>query len=1135
MKAIYQALQHNVAVQQLIHQTKPIATTHEALLIESAFFANKQSMVIVKSNSYQAGLLYQQLHYTLGESCLLFSHDDSFRIELLAASPEVKYQRLDTLNQLLNEEPKIVVTHVSALVRMLPSVSFFKQSRLTIRVNQTIEMNALKTYLVDVGYRYQSMVDTPLTYSQRGGVVDIYSVGYDYPIRIEFFDTEIESIRFYDPETQRTMYSVNEVTLVPASDLIYDTTNVEATINWLMAQPLDDALNDYRQSIVVALQEHDMPLDIYPIYEQLGDVSTLMDYIKQPCLVVLSEPEQIKQTMRQYEMDYVSYQAELKLANRLLMNHALYDYEQIIKPYPKRILRAFADLKSITFDCRTVEPLFGKEPMIIEQFQKIKDHKVLLMLSSKKHMNAMKQLLEDHQMPYVLLDDDQTLYPGIQLIEQEIGSGFQLANEGIVVYSSHELFDVVKTKHRAIFSKFKEAKKIESFNELKIGDYVVHESHGIGQYLGIKTLENQGVKQDYLYLAYRGNDVLYIPVEQFKMVRKYMPKEGAHVKVHQLGGSEWQKTKRKMYAKINDLADRLIALYASRQETKGFSFSKDHEMQHEFEQLFDYPLTHDQQTSLDEIKQDMESSIPMDRLLCGDVGFGKTEVALRAAFKAIMDNKQVMFLCPTTILSFQHYQTALTRMGNFPINIAVLNRFASKKQQADILSRYKAGHIDLLIGTHRILSKDVVSHDLGLLIVDEEQRFGVRHKERIKELKVSVDVLTLTATPIPRTLQMSLMGIRGLSQINTPPNNRLPVQTYVMEKTNSVIKEVIERELSREGQVFYLYNHVEELSNRARKIQEMVPNARIGIGHGQMDKEDLEEVMLQFNQGLFDVLVCTTIVETGLDIPNANTMIIEDADHFGLSQLYQLRGRVGRSDRLGFAYLLYRPQKSISEVAYKRLQAIKEFTELGSGYRIAMRDLSIRGAGDILGPEQAGFIDTVGFDMYMKMLQDVLAQKRGEVVEDVPIMHLKMDAYLPNSYVSNDYEKLSFYQDIETTNTLHALEDIEHKIEDMYGKIPDEVRLIVEKRRFELLLKEPVIVQTRDQLNDFMIEFSEDFSNVVDGSELFESMNKLSKDIRLTYKNKRIGMIFKKSKEWVLVANKAIDFSLKSLKVKSRI
>lgn len=1134
MKAIYQVLQDHDVVQSFIHKSKSIATNHEALLIESAFYATNQSIIVVKSNSYQAGLLYQQLHYTLGESCLLFTNDDSFRVELLAASPEIKYQRIDTLIQLLKGEPKIIVTHASAMIRMLPEVSLFKNMNKEIYVGQNLEMKQLRSYLVDVGYQYQSMVDIPLTYSGRGGVIDIFSVGYEYPIRIEFFDTEIESIRFYDPETQRTIQTIKEVTIAPASDLIYGQEHVEDVIAWLMSMDLNETQSEYRQSLVVAMQEHAMPLDLYPIYDKLTTVSTLMDYVSTPCLVVQSEPEQINQTLLQYQLDYANYQQEQAMASKLLFNHSLLDYRSCIEPYPQRTLRAFADTKSITFDCRAIDPMFGNEVQIIEHLRRVSDQKVVLMLSSRKHMNAMKALLEDHQMSYTLLDDDQQIYQGIQLIEQEISSGFALPKQQIVVFSSHELFDPIKTKHRHIFSKFKDAKKIETFNELKVGDYVVHESHGIGQYLGIKTIENQGVKQDYLYLAYRGNDVLYIPVEQFKLVRKYMPKEGALVKVHQLGGSEWQKTKRKMYAKINDLADRLMALYAARQETKGYAFAPDIEMQYEFEHMFSYNLTHDQQTSIDEIKQDMESSIPMDRLLCGDVGFGKTEVALRAAFKAIMDNKQVMFLCPTTILSFQHYQTALSRMGEFPINIAVLNRFTPLKEVKKMLERYRNGGIDLLIGTHRILSKDVVSKDLGLLIVDEEQRFGVRHKERIKELKVSVDVLTLTATPIPRTLQMSLMGIRGLSQINTPPNNRLPVQTYVMEKSDSMIKEVIERELSREGQVFYLYNHVDELSNRALKIQQMIPGARVAIGHGQMNKEDLERVMIEFNEGQFDVLVCTTIVETGLDIPNANTMIIEDADHFGLSQLYQLRGRVGRSDRLGFAYLFYRPQKSISEVAYKRLNAIKEFTELGSGYRIAMRDLSIRGAGDILGPEQAGFIDTVGFDMYMKMLQDVLAEKRGEVVVEAPFMHLKMDSYLPNSYVSNDYEKLSFYQEIEVANTLHAIVDIEQKIEDMYGRIPSEVRLIIEKRRFEILIKEPVIENTKDSVKGFMIEFSQDFSNMVDGGQLFEVMNKLSRDIKLSYKNKRIGIEFKKNKDWVLIANQAIETSLKSLKVKTQ-
>ncbi|MGN1182628.1 MAG: transcription-repair coupling factor, partial [Faecalibacillus sp.] len=612
--------------------------------------------------------------------------------------------------------------------------------------------------------------------------------------------------------------------------------------------------------------------------------------------------------------------------------------------------------------------------------------------------------------------------------------------------------DVVLKKPK--YFKYKDARVIKDYQELSVGDYVVHDNYGIGQYLGIKTLEVKGYHKDYLYVAYAGDDTLYIPVEQFKMIRKYSSANGKIPKVHSLGSSKWEKAKIKARSKIDDIADQLISLYAKRMSQPGFAFSQDNELQIEFEKQFGYELTIDQQRSLDEIKEDMEKPQPMDRLLCGDVGFGKTEVGLRAAFKAILDHKQVAFLCPTTILSMQHYKTAIERFQNFPVEIALLNRFTTTKQKNKILKDLKEGKIDLLIGTHRILSKDIEFHDLGLLIIDEEQRFGVRQKEKIKEYRETIDVLVLSATPIPRTLQMSLMGIRGLSQIETPPKNRLPVQTYVIEKNNVLIKQVIERELARDGQVFYLYNRTQEIENVAYNIASTIPNAKVAIGHGQMNKDDLEDVMLSFMNKEFNVLVCTTIIETGIDIPNANTIIVEDADRFGLAQLYQIRGRVGRSDRSAYAYLLYKKNKVINSDAMKRLKAIKEFTELGSGYKIAMRDLSIRGSGDILGGKQAGFIDEIGFEMYMKILQDALDNRMGvekQAEEDIKNLNVSVDGYIPDQYVESDYEKLELYQNLDKAKTISDLNSLKADFTDYYGRLPQAIETLLEKRKLDIL------------------------------------------------------------------------------------
>jgi transcription-repair coupling factor (superfamily II helicase) len=668
-------------------------------------------------------------------------------------------------------------------------------------------------------------------------------------------------------------------------------------------------------------------------------------------------------------------------------------------------------------------------------------------------------------------------------------------------------------------NRFKEAEVLSNYDELSAGDYVVHQQHGIGKYMGITTQLIDGVHKDFLHIAYRGDDVLYVPLEQFRLVRKFVSGEGASPKLNKLGSGEWAKTKKRLSENIADLADRLIALYASRSEHIGFAYKEDTQMQREFEDEFEYELTDDQKQAIAEIKEDMMKAKPMDRLLCGDVGFGKTEVAIRAAFKAVSENKQVAFLCPTTVLSRQHYQTFLKRFKNYPVNIAVLNRFVIESKQKEILHDVAFGKIDILIGTHRILSKDVKFKDLGFLIIDEEQRFGVEHKEKIKELRNSIDVLSLSATPIPRTLQMSLIGLRSLSQLNTPPSNRLPVQTYIVEKNRSLVKEIIERELARGGQVFYLFNNVEQIFSLAYRLQQDIPYAKVAVAHGQMNREEIEDVMFQFTENECNVLVCTTIIETGIDIPNANTMIIDRADAFGLSQLYQIKGRVGRSDRLAYAYLMYEPKKQLSEIASKRLGAIKEFTELGSGYKIAMRDLTIRGAGDLLGPDQSGFIDTVGIDMYIEMLQKAIAEKQGvfieQEVESLPKVMMKVDAYIPKSFAPEDLEKINMYKRVDAIRTLKGLNELIDEISDVYGHLPAVVALLFEKKRLEILLSEDRVHSFKEHASAVELIFTKEYSDTIDGVALFTLVNQVSRDIELKYIQRRIVLKFKKHPKWL--------------------
>ena len=682
--------------------------------------------------------------------------------------------------------------------------------------------------------------------------------------------------------------------------------------------------------------------------------------------------------------------------------------------------------------------------------------------------------------------------------------------------SSKEIFGY-KPSISKFLHRYKQAKVIKSYEELEIGDYVVHEESGIGRFEGIVTLKTLDVHKDFLKIHYAGSDVLYVPLEQFKLVRKFVSKEGAVPKINKLNGTDWARTKNRIKDKINNLAERLLLLYAQRNAELGFAFKEDDEFQKAFERAFPFPLTEDQEKAVEEIKKDMMSPHPMDRLLCGDVGFGKTEVAFRAAFKAILSGAQVALLCPTTLLARQHYERALERFSLYGVRISMFSRFVPLSEQKRMMQDIKEGKVHLIIGTHRLLSKEIVIPNLKLLIVDEEQRFGVEHKERIKEVAHGIDVLTLSATPIPRTLQMSLLGIRSLSLLSSAPSNRMPIQTYVAPYQDNLVKEAIERELARGGQVFYLHNNTSTIVSKANKIAKMINGARISVVHGQMDKEDIEDTMTRFYNNEINILVCTSIIETGLDIANANTMIIEEADHFGLSQLYQIKGRVGRSDRIAYAYLLYNKDKELSDISKKRLKAIKDFTELGSGYKIAQRDLTIRGAGDILGPEQAGFIDTVGVDMYIKLLNEVLQEKQGTIAKEkvVKVNNLSIDAYIPSSYAT-DGDKLELYQEIQTLNTIPQLEIFASKLKDVYGKLPPQVELLIRKRRIDILGNSANVEAIKEESGTIVVLLTPEISSINRiGIILFEKLGEVAKHVVSSFEYRKIKLRLKKSSLYV--------------------
>ena len=1130
MKLFLNELKESAAVLALKNRKEELSAlsiNEEALILSSYYQQSKESIIIVKNNLFQAQQLYLHLENLLEEEILLFASEESLRIESIAASPELLAQKIEVLHQLQEKEKVLCVTHAAAFTRYLPDPLVFKNQKINLKLNQETTMEFLKKQLIKNGYEMVYRVDQPLTFSIRGGIIDVFSLNNDYPIRVEFFDTSIDSIRTFDIVSQRTIASISEVDIIPAGDILFSDLEVEelevAIINRLEKEKDKEGYLELKDNIELDLsylKENIRDNRLYKYYALLEKQATLLDYRKEAFLI-FSTPEEINSSLHLIMNETVEYMQELYQEHKSFLLFQVYaPLQQALgnnKPYE---IRQFSNLKN---NVRTeIQPVYlAKQDLVtsLNIIQKEAISKKVLLCLSEAEIKQVSQTCIIQNIPYLMGNEHTDFTTGLYLLHHTLLEGFQYRDW--VVYSSKELFSAAYQKTR-YSNKFRNAEVLHEASDLQAGDYVVHNLYGVGKYLGIITREINGNHRDFLQIIYRGDDVLLVPLEQFNLVRKFISSEGARPKLNKLGSNEWKKTKERIKENVADIAERLLALYAQREQAIGYAFQKDTEMQIEFETEFEYELTADQERSVIEIKNDMEDYKPMDRLLCGDVGFGKTEVAMRAAFKAVIEKKQVAYLCPTTILSRQHFETFLKRYINFPVRIAVLNRFVSETQQKQIVQDVKEGKVDILIGTHRILSKDVQYQDLGLLIIDEEQRFGVEHKEKIKEMKHSIDVLSLSATPIPRTLQMSLVGIRSLSQLDTPPNHRLPVQTYVIEKNNSVIRDVMQRELARNGQVFYLHNNVSTIHSIAYSIGQKIPEAKIAVVHGKMNRDEIEEVMVRFTLNEYNVLFCTTIIETGIDIPNANTIIIDQADRFGLSQLYQIKGRVGRSDRLAYAYLMYTPTKQLSEIAQKRLQAIKEFTELGSGYKIAMRDLTIRGAGDLLGENQSGFIDTVGIDMYIELLKQAIDEQKGIFVEEEIVQKtpLEVNAFIPENYTQFDYDKISLYQKIDSVRNISELEKLIGETNDIFGNSPHEVQLLFEKKRLELFLKEEFIESYRENTKNVRIICAKDWSFSVDGVKLFKGVNEIDVHILLKYIDGHIIIDIPKGKDWLI---KAID------------
>lgn len=1017
--------------------------------------SNKNILVVVNS-LFEANNLYSSLSlYT--DKARLFPMDDFLTSEALAISPDLRITRLETLNKIANNEPSIVITNLMGVLRFLPSKDTYINSVFALKNNDVVSPIALAEKLVKCGYTRDTIVTKTGEFAVRGFVVDIFPIDEDNPVRIEFFDDEVESIRYFDAETQKSLCVIDNILIKPFFEFLSTKTVEESKFGKQKYLPEVEkvvSISDYFEDGVVVFKD----------YEQLGlSYSHICE-----------------------EMD--TYRADKDIT---FDGNYMFSLDGIKPKFPIYYMtinnlvdhNKYSDV--INFGVKTINNFSEDINQINSMIRKnISLGKTVIVCLKKFQLDSIAKKLN---MPYVETTIDSIEYGIVNLVEKEINQGFIYNN--IVVLTAHELF-LTKEKNKKYNTRFKYSTSISDFSKLEVGDYVVHNVHGIGIYNGIKTLTSNGISKDYLEILYQGTDKIYIPVEKIDLISKYSGNEGMVPKVNKLGGSEWGKTKARVRKKVVDIADKLLVLYAEREARKGFSFSPDCDMSIAFERDFPYELTKDQEKAIAQIKVDMESSVPMDRLLCGDVGFGKTEVAFVAAFKAILDSKQVLFLCPTTILSNQHYENALQRFKNFPVSIGLLNRFTSPSEVKRILQGLRDGTIDLVFGTHRLLSDDVVVKDLGLLVIDEEQRFGVMHKEKIKQYKTNVDVLTLTATPIPRTLQMSLVGIRSLSLIETPPVNRYPVQTYVIEENMQIIKDAIYKELSRDGQVFILFNRVQSIEEEQLKISNLVPEARIVVAHGQMTKNELEGRIIDFVDHKYDVLVCTTIIETGIDIPNVNTLIIIDADCFGLSQLYQIRGRVGRSDRFAYAYLMYNPAKVLTDTAIKRLNVIKEFTELGSGFSIATRDLSIRGAGDILGSEQAGFIDSVGIDLYLKMLNDEVNLKKNIAVKDddsekdtMPLINVS--THIKDAYVSEDDLKIEIHRKINEIDSYDKFIAVKDELEDRFGRLDNDLIVYMYEEWFEKLAAKLKISKVRQTKNSIEMYFPKEVVSKLNTEDVF--------------------------------------------------
>ncbi|CAG6037353.1 transcription-repair coupling factor [Streptococcus pneumoniae] len=1086
-----------------------LSTSTKALAIASSL--EKEDRIVLLTSTYgEAEGLVSDLISILGEELVYpFLVDDAPMVEFLMSSQEKIISRVEALRFLTDSSKKgILVCNIAASRLILPSPNAFKDSIVKISVGEEYDQHAFIHQLKENGYRKVTQVQTQGEFSLRGDILDIFEMSQLEPCRIEFFGDEIDGIRSFEVETQLSKENKIELTIFPASDMLLrekDYQRGQSALEKQISKTLSPILKSYLEEILSSFHQKQSHADSRKFLSLCYDKTwTVFDYIEKDTPIFFDDYQKLMNQYEVFERELAQYFTE-ELQNSKAFSDMQYfsDIEQIYKKqspvtFFSNLQKGLGNLKFdkiYQFNQYPMQEFFNQFSFLKEEIERYKkmDYTIILQSSNSMGSKTLEDMLEEYQIKLDSRDKTSICKESVNLIEGNLRHGFHFVDEKILLITEHEIFQK-KLKRRFRRQHVSNAERLKDYNELEKGDYVVHHIHGIGQYLGIETIEIKGIHRDYVSVQYQNGDQISIPVEQIHLLSKYISSDGKAPKLNKLNDGHFKKAKQKVKNQVEDIADDLIKLYSERSQLKGFAFSADDDDQDAFDDAFPYVETDDQLRSIEEIKRDMQASQPMDRLLVGDVGFGKTEVAMRATFKAVNDHKQVVILVPTTVLAQQHYTNFKERFQNFAVNVDVLSRFRSKKEQTATLEKLKNGQVDILIGTHRVLSKDVVFADLGLMIIDEEQRFGVKHKETLKELKKQVDVLTLTATPIPRTLHMSMLGIRDLSVIETPPTNRYPVQTYVLEKNDSVIRDAVLREMERGGQVYYLYNKVDTIVQKVSELQELIPEASIGYVHGRMSEVQLENTLLDFIEGQYDILVTTTIIETGVDIPNANTLFIENADHMGLSTLYQLRGRVGRSNRIAYAYLMYRPEKSISEVSEKRLEAIKGFTELGSGFKIAMRDLSIRGAGNLLGKSQSGFIDSVGFELYSQLLEEAIAKRNGNANANTRTkgnaeLVLQIDAYLPDTYISDQRHKIEIYKKIRQIDNRVNYEELQEELIDRFGEYPDVVAYLLEIGLVKSYLDKVFVQRVERKDNKITIQFEKVTQRLFLAQDYFKALS----------------------------------------------